>query len=489
MKSIAKNFGKLNQVSSPYLRYLKAAVFDNLICFINVQLVGEKLYSSSVNKHELTEEFKLMESQLDIRKQGTDMVLQSCNKFLYTMEKRKEGLDKNKHLPIANLGLAMSQYGFELANLVADESDYGQALLKMGAAEMAIADLQEEFAKKLRDSFVSKLEAFMADLKHYKYLRGKLQNRRLDYDAKANKIQKAKKEKPDLDEDMRNAQQKYEETLLELEHLMISLSDREGPQLEGLFHFAEAQIEYHKAAMIQAEKLKILLQDPNAKVEPVAVSSEAPSITVTSISSNDVTPSQEKSSHYSNLTAASVVKSNALIAQSTNALSLLRQSHQRSMLSDHTSRYREHVHVRVLYEYKAQHSDELTIQEADIITVLNDEIDAGWWIGQLNNVRGIFPVAYTEPITQQQIIHNQSRKHKISEDCLTSGGESTDMSRINSLNRLPHSSSWPKVVEDSNANRPDIVTTSFSNVSIDDKIYETPFLHGSDSNTNLIERQ
>jgi hypothetical protein len=61
-------------------------------------------------------------------------------------------------------------------------------------------------------------------------LKGKLENRRLDYDAKLNRLQKSKKEKPELDEEMRVAQQKYEETLGELEQLMISLNDREVKQ-------------------------------------------------------------------------------------------------------------------------------------------------------------------------------------------------------------------------------------------------------------------
>lgn len=62
---------------------------------------------------------------------------------------------------------------------------------------------------------------------HNKVIRGKLENRRLDYDAKLNRLQKSKKEDPILEEEMRIAHKKYEESLAAAEDLMLSLNERE----------------------------------------------------------------------------------------------------------------------------------------------------------------------------------------------------------------------------------------------------------------------
>jgi exonuclease VII small subunit len=79
----------------------------------------------------------------------------------------------------------------------------------------------------IKAEFLNKLSAYLADMKNYKHLKGKLESRRLDYDAKLNRLQKSKKEQPQLEEDMRAAAQKYEETLAELETIMISLNSCE----------------------------------------------------------------------------------------------------------------------------------------------------------------------------------------------------------------------------------------------------------------------
>ncbi|XP_042526447.1 SH3 domain-containing kinase-binding protein 1 isoform X4 [Dipodomys spectabilis] len=49
-------------------------------------------------------------------------------------------------------------------------------------------------------------------------------------------------------------------------------------------------------------------------------------------------------------------------------------------------------YCKVIFPYEAQNDDELTIKEGDILTLINkDCIDAGWWEGELNGRRGVFP--------------------------------------------------------------------------------------------------
>ena len=69
--------------------------------------------------------------------------------------------------------------------------------------------------------------ALQTSMKDYSQLKKKLENRRLDYDAKLNKLNKSKKEKPGLGEEMNTAQAKYNETLADVEALMSTFAERE----------------------------------------------------------------------------------------------------------------------------------------------------------------------------------------------------------------------------------------------------------------------
>jgi predicted nuclease with TOPRIM domain len=62
-------------------------------------------------------------------------------------------------------------------------------------------------------------------------LKTKLENRRLDYDAKMNKVQKLKKESQLLEEETRVAQSKYDETLGDLGDKMVEIESNEESQI------------------------------------------------------------------------------------------------------------------------------------------------------------------------------------------------------------------------------------------------------------------
>ncbi len=53
---------------------------------------------------------------------------------------------------------------------------------------------------------------------------------------------------------------------------------------------------------------------------------------------------------------------------------------------------------RVLYEYSANETDELTINPGDTINII-DKYDVEWWQGELNGTVGIFPASYVEDIS------------------------------------------------------------------------------------------
>jgi hypothetical protein len=55
-----------------------------------------------------------------------------------------------------------------------------------------------------------------------------------------------------------------------------------------------------------------------------------------------------------------------------------------------------------MFDFTGQNNDEISFKTGDIITVI-DEIDKGWWLGELHSKRGIFPVNYTEDYNPQAL--------------------------------------------------------------------------------------
>lgn len=61
----------------------------------------------------------------------------------------------------------------------------------------------------------------------------------------------------------------------------------------------------------------------------------------------------------------------------------------------------EHTKYRkALFEFTGQNEDEISFKTGDVIAVI-DEIDVGWWLGEIHQKRGIFPVNYTEEYDPQ----------------------------------------------------------------------------------------
>ncbi|XP_062907148.1 SH3 domain-containing kinase-binding protein 1 isoform X2 [Mobula hypostoma] len=84
------------------------------------------------------------------------------------------------------------------------------------------------------------------------------------------------------------------------------------------------------------------------------------------------------------------------------------------------------VEAVVEFAYKAQHDDELTISVGDIVTNIKKE-DGGWWEGELNGRRGLFPDNFVREIKKDAKKENQPKKP--TEVC---GGEFSNGSLVSS---------------------------------------------------------
>lgn len=58
-----------------------------------------------------------------------------------------------------------------------------------------------------------------------------------------------------------------------------------------------------------------------------------------------------------------------------------------------------------LFPYDAVNSDELTLVEGDIVTILSREVeDKGWWKGELKGKIGVFPDNFVQLLNQDEVI-------------------------------------------------------------------------------------
>lgn len=284
----------------------------------------------------------------------------------------------------------------------------------------------------------------------------------MDYDAKLNKIQKSKKEKPELDDEMRAAQQKYvgldynslmcryEETLAETEQLMISLNDREDTQLEALLSFINAQHEYHVKAAEMLGKLMTTVSDSSVRASRVKPahkafsSSSAPSqqnsrtaspsparvISGTSDStgatvpaSSFLAPSVMPSRQPSNNDSVYQIATPAVYTRESSVMPVVMPSAiQRPKL------------VRANYSFMAENTNELSINKGDVVTVVN-EVDDGWWMGDLNGTRGLFPSNYCEQVKNEERIESPPPAYSVPPE------NNTVMPRVPSVGQLSNSMS------------------------------------------------
>lgn len=105
------------------------------------------------------------------------------------------------------------------------------------------------------------LDAMLNETKDFERLRKKLKNRRLDYDANNNKLQKSKKEDPALEETVKTTKMKYEETLQKLEEMMVAVSKQETELIDPFIGFMEAQINFYTNCLKTSESIIQILKE------------------------------------------------------------------------------------------------------------------------------------------------------------------------------------------------------------------------------------
>lgn len=203
------------------------------------QWAGEKMGGEI--KTTLSDDFKAMESEMQLRQDGMEKLHTTMNVYVKSMSKRKEAEDREKMLPLDVLSHAMIAHGEEFES----DSVFGNCLINMGQANEKIARLQDSYVTKASETWLESMERSLTQMKEYQAARKRLESRRLAYDATLTKIQKQKREDFRVEEELRAQRIKYEESNEDVLRRMTDIQESEAESVADLTAFMEAELEYH----------------------------------------------------------------------------------------------------------------------------------------------------------------------------------------------------------------------------------------------------
>ncbi|KAJ1966535.1 hypothetical protein GGI12_000033 [Dipsacomyces acuminosporus] len=223
------------------------------------QRTGELLGRDSSNKTDFSEEFKDLQTETDNRHSGTESTQAALALYTSQLLKKKEATDNSRqklHL-LENLGSSMISLGSSLPR----DSNYGRALESLGQVQERMNDSQLQFVSQIKEGWGSSLESAMDDFKQYTALKKKLETRRSDYDSKNAKFQKSRRDNVQLEDELRSAQTRYEDTYDEMAQRMMHMQDAEQGYLEDLYGFYEAQLSHYQMCHQMLDDLRPVLEE------------------------------------------------------------------------------------------------------------------------------------------------------------------------------------------------------------------------------------
>ncbi|KAJ1343946.1 hypothetical protein BSLG_001496 [Batrachochytrium salamandrivorans] len=391
---------------------------------------------------ETSDEFKRLEVDTEERKSCIERFHNALDGWYKTMIKRPSLSleEKIQRSPMQFMSNSMILFG----SFLPQDSIYGQAILKSGQVHDILATEELNLSAEIRDGILNSLTTTLDSVKEYYQLHKKLENRRLDFDAKLNKVHKTKKESPELEEETRACQAKYEETLTLLTEKMIELNTDSVNDLQDLLTMVDAELAYHEKATTLLSDLKHSLSEyVNSILQLEYVGYYLLSISelfvllfnpvilaflvklVRTLSFRYTRENSVRSNSSMNADSDRKVNLNGgymlpgmakhtdpettIVAGVSNvpmSPSSMRKPRPPSTAKPPIKR------VKVLFDFDSEDPGELTIRIGDIVNVIA-EIDEGWWKGEVadgSGRSGMFPSNYCEIINSAPSVPNRSSK-------------------------------------------------------------------------------
>ncbi|XP_077928922.1 endophilin-B1 isoform X4 [Halichoerus grypus] len=352
-----------------------------------VQFTEEKL--GQAEKTELDAHLENLLSKAECTKIWTEKIMKQTEVLLQPNPNARieefvyEKLDRKAPSRINNPEL-LGQYMIDAGTEFGPGTAYGNALIKCGETQKRIGTADRELIQTSALNFLTPLRNFIeGDYKTIAKERKLLQNKRLDLDAAKTRLKKAKAAETRasqlnsarLEGDNNMSEQELRITQSEFDRqaeitrlLLEGISSTHAHHLRCLNDFVEAQMTYYA----QCYQYMLDLQKQLGSFPSNYCNNNQTSVApVPSASSNVIGSSALTST------------SGLVIASPTNLIDLKECSGSRK--------------ARVLYDYDAANSSELSLLADEVITVFSVVgMDSDWLMGERGNQKGRVPITYLE---------------------------------------------------------------------------------------------
>uniref|UniRef100_A0A8D0DV97 Endophilin-B1 n=1 Tax=Salvator merianae TaxID=96440 RepID=A0A8D0DV97_SALMN len=351
-----------------------------------VQFTEEKL--GQAEKTELDAHLENLLSKAECTKLWTEKIMKQTEVLLQPNPNARmeefvyEKLDRKAPSRMNNPEL-LGQHMIDAGNEFGPGTAYGNALIKCGETQRRIGAADRELIQTAAINFLTPLRNFIeGDYKTITRERKLLQNKRLDLDAAKTRLKKAKvaearaavwaEEVTKSEQEVRIAQSEFDRQAEITRLLLEGISSTHAHHLRCLNDFVEAQMTYY--AQCYQYMLDLQKQLGSFPSTFLANNNQSSSTCVPSSSATTATPS-----------SASVTASLSSIsnAAATSSFEVKSSSGNRK--------------ARVLYDYDAANSTELSLLADEIITVYSIAgMDSDWLMGERGNQKGKVPITYLE---------------------------------------------------------------------------------------------
>ncbi|XP_028168287.1 endophilin-A isoform X2 [Ostrinia nubilalis] len=338
--------------------------------------------------------------------------------------------------PEGVLGDCMLLYGKKLG----EDSIFSQCLVEMGEALKQMADVKYSLDDNIKQSFLEPLHHLQTkDLKEVMHHRKKLQGRRLDFDCKRRRQAKgpgrvspymspSPSHTPRQDDEIRQAEDKFAESLQLAQIGMFNLLDNDVEQVAQLSFFAEGLLEYHQQCTeILKGLVSTLMEKKDEAVNRPKLEFVPKTLADLHIEGiHDLTNGRRYGSTQSlsrprhHLPPSSSVGD--LSCDPLRAWEMPTPPRQAQAFRPHPAP--RNVNGRdpwtasplpspvkspartpvapakgpcctALYDFDPENQGELGFKENDVITLIN-KVDENWFEGSLNGKQGYFPISYVQ---------------------------------------------------------------------------------------------
>lgn len=340
-----------------------------------VQFTEEKL--GQAEKTELDAHLENLLSKAECTKIWTEKIMKQTEVLLQPNPNARieefvyEKLDRKAPSRINNPEL-LGQYMIDAGTEFGPGTAYGNALIKCGETQKRIGTADRELIQTSALNFLTPLRNFIeGDYKTIAKERKLLQNKRLDLDAAKTRLKKAKaaETKSSSEQELRITQSEFDRQAEITRLLLEGISSTHAHHLRCLNDFVEAQMTYY--AQCYQYMLDLQKQLGSFPSNYLSNNNQTSGTPVPYALSNAIGPSAQAST------------GSLVITCPSNLNDLKESSNNRK--------------ARVLYDYDAANSTELSLLADEVITVFSVVgMDSDWLMGERGNQKGKVPITYLE---------------------------------------------------------------------------------------------